>query len=617
MSSRTQRSNSSRTGVIGNTLAVTARLPVCIVLPILLHFAEDRSSRWYRLSETLGIWITGAPRFGRWYFSRVVNGEMHLEGAKWLALALRYRSIALTGATREAEQGFRDDRPIGTQTPDRLFWLRMATDCLTEAGDSAAAARLESEHASEFPASQVGSESLAAAMLYARALGDPDVPVADCSAEAIRVISEVLKSARDSAPLSGCTEVQLSQLREAYHRYLGIHERWQELATTFDGTRTLEELSGVRRTQWARALRGMAKELTKYPSTRQAVARQLNEYYNVVCAGVSASAGERIGWLLSTATAALAWQYTVRAKACCVAAKRLAEAASSAELAPWTPADIDSLLADTAQVPEPRDATVERIARRVQEPLSSSRCADLCDSLTLGPGWEAHCARDGIRSVGRDLVRLGHPAHRVLADLTEAATVWQVPDIIPEFKSQLEHIAQEHKHMEQIPKGMHEEDRKELAGLLARIGNNDSRSRPRREDVERVAELVLDISPAEDRIEWMVRTAGIAAHAGYNAIAESCLHGARRICVNYGDKISQSHLFHSLTSALARSGLRSRFGSLCEGVFREARNTARNAAVLDHGLDDKERAELKELARYIDEDWDRSYQFLPKETSDA
>lgn len=617
MTAPARPSGSRRTGAIGAAVAVTARLPVCAALPLLLHLAEDRSSRWYRLCESLGVWITGAPRFGRWYYSRVINAEMCFGAAKWLALALRYRSFALMGAIQEAEAGFRENGPIGTQTPDRLFWLRMATASLTEAGDSSAAARFEAEHAKEFPGSQSAAESFRAAMLYARALEEPNLSLADSSFEAIRVIGDVLKVARDSGSLNGCSDADLALLRAAYYQYLEISRWWHELLSTFDDTQTLRELSETRRAQWARSLQGVTKGPMTDAKTRQSVADQLNRYYATVCADDSATAGERIGWLLSTATASLAWKYTVRAKACFVAARQIAGATTSVDLDPWTSADLDGLLAATASCAEPRDATIERIARRVREPLSPARCADLCDSLTLGPTWDAHYVRDEIRNIGRELVRLGHPAHRILSDLTEAAAIWEVPDLIPEFNSQLERIAQEHSYMEQIPKGMHEEDRKELAGLLARVDSDSNAARPRREDVERVAELVLDISPAEDRIEWMVRTAGIAAHAGYNAIAESCLHGARRICLNYGDKISQSHLFRRLTSALAKSGLRSRFGSLCEGVFREARNTARNAAALDHGLDDKERAELKELARYIDEDWDWSYKLLPKETSDA
>lgn len=157
--------------------------------------------------------------------------------------------------------------------------------------------------------------------------------------------------------------------------------------------------------------------------------------------------------------------------------------------------------------------------------------------------------------------------------------------------------------------GLHPDDRKELERLLARHESQSTGARLRREECERLAELIIELSPTEERIKGMVDIAGIVASAGYNSIAESCLLGARRVCTGYEDMVARCRLFRVLTFRLSMSPLRREFKTLCEGIFREAHSSARNAAILDRGRDDAERAELTELARYIEEDWHQGGRF--------
>ena len=163
--------------------------------------------------------------------------------------------------------------------------------------------------------------------------------------------------------------------------------------------------------------------------------------------------------------------------------------------------------------------------------------------------------------------------------------------------------------MEEAPNGLHPLDKQEYAAIMARIERAAEDGRAKREDVERLIELTMDVVPPEDRVRRLVSAACTAHHAGYGAVAESCLLGARKSCVNYDDITSRCKMFVVLTSALGHTSLGAKFPLLCESVFREARNTARNTAVLGSGYTDEERQELKDVARLLDDNWSHFNRF--------
>jgi hypothetical protein len=578
-------------------LDVLVRLPACVVLYVWLYVAEGPTTRWSPKIEQLAEWIMRTPGLARRFFRRASRGDLLGKSAR-LAKCMHYRSCALTGSISEAEQGFQDDAPTAPASPERDWWQRHATESFTLAGRPDIAARLE--YARFLDMVGMGGEQmlLASARLYASALDASTVNHASIAREALTVLRRVRSDPTKLVRVPSWTDDARSQVEDAYWSYLVHAGYWTEVVECFAEVADFSELPEIRRLLWRRAVKAIA-----LGETQDLVAASIFNYFAIMSRSASTTDVERHDWLMSAAVASQRFGFRIRAGVACAHARDLALKCPDMRDSLWSDAEHRSLCDSLSPLPACGNSSMAALADRFQQGSLSKEAEDARDLLLLEPTSDAASPEDAIRRVGEDLMAMGYPAHLTLRELEVASRNWRIEDSIPKLRDWLGDKAEEAKQMENAPDGLHPEDKKRYAVLMSRIEGTKETARVQRDDVEQLIELTMEITPPEERVRRLVQTASLAHGAGYGSIAESCLLGARRSCMNYDDLIARCKMFSVLTGELRMNSLRKLFPLLCESIFRESRNTARNTAVLGSGFTDEERAELKDLARRIDEDW--------------
>lgn len=573
---------------------VLLRLPVCAVLYVWLYFAEGPTTHWSSRLEPIARWITGSPRFARRFFRRASKGSL-LGKSQLLALGMYYRACALAGDVVEAEEGFSKGRSKAPESEACVWWQKIAIATFVQIRRPDIAARLEFARFQDMAGTGGWPILLSSARLYQRALMLAELDHVEIAGDAIDALRGVLDDVTIRDRLPGLTTSDLAQLEESLWQYLTRSGRWRAVVDRLGVVDDLAALPPYQRRLWRLATRGQAQS----GDTKSAFSA-LSRYFKAMAASPSTTDVDRHDWLLSAAVAHRRAGLNLIAKVCAAQSRDLAISSRGMEESVWSQEERRATLASLAPLPERYTTDLEAIARRLSASADSKSLRDAADTLLLDPTASGGSLLDALLSAGEAMRATGRPAHHVLLDLEDAARQWAGENEVQELRRRLGREAKEAEYMDRTPNGLHPDDRKEYATILARVETAMEAGRARREDLERLSELSVEISPAEERLTHLVALAALAKRSGYGSIAESCLLGARRTCANYDDVLARCKIFYVLVSALREYNMQTHFPTLFESISREGFTTARNTAILASGYNDAERAELKELARRIE-----------------